>query len=558
MKIRHLLIKNFRGIKELNWQIKTDFVCLVGPCDSSKTTILDAIESVLSPAWNLHFEDTDFYCLKVEDDIYIEVTVDDLPAELLSDHRFGLFLRGWNEKEGLVDEPMDGFLPVLTIALRVKKDLEPEWLIVNERLTEEKRIGAKDRSLLGMSRLGGGVSKHLCWGAGSVLNKLLDASTDFQTVLSDAGREIRKNINFKDVEHLVSSVKKITELGAKFGVIPKNEMRAHLDIKHIGLKESAISLHDGDVPLRLSGIGTQRLLAIALQLAAVEEGGIGLIDEIEYGLEPHRIYQLLRILMSTKGQIFITTHSPSVIAELKVVNIHTLNSELDGTANMQNFKDVGADSIQRIARAAPQAFLVKRVIVCEGKTEQGFLRGVDQKEEVTNNRGMWSYGVMSVDGNGASSVEVAKLFKSFKYDVTWFGDSDVGEINNKKQELKDLGISIFDWSDSANLETRVFKDLPWNGIKKLIAQAMEVFGTESIRDQIKSRVPSLSNNYEEWLDTESLRVVLANVSKDNKWFKSISGGEEIGKIAYEYLPQISSSNLNLKINEMLTWIKANG
>jgi len=45
MKIRHIKIERFRGIRELDWRVGGEFVCLVGPEDSTKTTILDAVES---------------------------------------------------------------------------------------------------------------------------------------------------------------------------------------------------------------------------------------------------------------------------------------------------------------------------------------------------------------------------------------------------------------------------------------------------------------------------------------------------------------------------------
>jgi predicted ATP-dependent endonuclease of OLD family len=44
MQIRNLQVKNFRGIKEFNWTIDSPVICLIGPGDSTKTTILDAIE----------------------------------------------------------------------------------------------------------------------------------------------------------------------------------------------------------------------------------------------------------------------------------------------------------------------------------------------------------------------------------------------------------------------------------------------------------------------------------------------------------------------------------
>ena len=45
---------------------------------------------------------------------------------------------------------------------------------------------------------------------------------------------------------------------------------------------------------------------------------ISIIDEIEIGLEPHRIRGLIYKLRNSGQQIFATTHSPVVIRELGV------------------------------------------------------------------------------------------------------------------------------------------------------------------------------------------------------------------------------------------------
>ena len=139
-------------------------------------------------------------------------------------------------------------------------------------------------------------------GCGGTIVKHLQAGDEVSWIIMTEGKE-EDGWTKKQIRSRIAEIEKVKTLGQKFGVIPKDEMKAHLDIKRIPLRESAITLHDGKVPLRLAGTGTQRLLAIALQMDTVEQGGISLIDEIEYGLEPHRICQLLRLLMYYNGQI---------------------------------------------------------------------------------------------------------------------------------------------------------------------------------------------------------------------------------------------------------------
>ena len=59
MYIKRIKINNFRGIKELNKEFDNRLICLIGNSDSTKTTILDAIELCLYPYWTI--TDTDFY-----------------------------------------------------------------------------------------------------------------------------------------------------------------------------------------------------------------------------------------------------------------------------------------------------------------------------------------------------------------------------------------------------------------------------------------------------------------------------------------------------------------
>ena len=41
MLIRHVAVQRFRGIKSLDWHVDGRLVCLPGPGDSTKTTVLD-------------------------------------------------------------------------------------------------------------------------------------------------------------------------------------------------------------------------------------------------------------------------------------------------------------------------------------------------------------------------------------------------------------------------------------------------------------------------------------------------------------------------------------
>ena len=74
MQIRKVIARNFRGIKSADWVLpKNRFVCLVGPGDSTKTSLLDVIGLVLTPRWNVQFADADFHSCQIEEPIVLRV-----------------------------------------------------------------------------------------------------------------------------------------------------------------------------------------------------------------------------------------------------------------------------------------------------------------------------------------------------------------------------------------------------------------------------------------------------------------------------------------------------
>ena len=70
-RIRLVEITHFRGIKDLVWLPSPGINCLIGPGDSGKSSILDAIDFCLGARRNIQFNDADFHQLDVETPITI-------------------------------------------------------------------------------------------------------------------------------------------------------------------------------------------------------------------------------------------------------------------------------------------------------------------------------------------------------------------------------------------------------------------------------------------------------------------------------------------------------
>ena len=97
MRIRHLSIRNFRGIRELDWALPDRVLfCLVGRGDSTKSTILEALRRVFHPQWNLPFDDADFHQCVPTNTINVEVVLGDITDAFRDLENYGHWLSGWD------------------------------------------------------------------------------------------------------------------------------------------------------------------------------------------------------------------------------------------------------------------------------------------------------------------------------------------------------------------------------------------------------------------------------------------------------------------------------
>ncbi|MGE0784363.1 MAG: ATP-dependent endonuclease [Sandaracinaceae bacterium] len=195
MRLRRLQVENFRGVKALDWRHIAETAALVGPGDSGKSTILDAIDRVLSPKWNVAFDDTDFWDLDTGAPIVIRATITDLAPSFYRDSKFGLLLHGFDREnsEAICASGDDGEEHALVVELRLDASLEPSWSVVDADGAKHTFM-ARDREALGMLRVGGYVDQHLGWSKGSVLTRLTDTGDAVGAVLAEATRQARSGL----------------------------------------------------------------------------------------------------------------------------------------------------------------------------------------------------------------------------------------------------------------------------------------------------------------------------------------------------------------------------
>ena len=558
MILRHLLVRRFRGIRELDWAPGGVTLCLIGPGDSTKSTIITAVEWALLSRWSLSVSDTDFHGAITNEPIVIEATVGALPRALLGDQKFGLDVRGWSDGQ-LHDEPRDGDEPVLTIRLTIDDSLEPRWDVVNDRQSEPHQISARDREALGATRLGLDVERHLTWGRGSGLLRLTSSTEEAGRTLAAAYRAARGVVNSAGLADLVSAAARASELARAAGAGATEPYRPGLDAAAIGSGASALGLHEGEVPVRAAGLGSRRLVALAIQRASFADGGILVIDEIETGLEPHRLRHLLRELrVGESGQVLMTTHSEIPIVELRSSELRVVSST-GGTTTIRTVPD----GLQAAVRRAPDALLGRRLIVCEGKTEVGLCRALDPLWATSRGSPPAHVGVVLVPGGGSRAAQTALEFASLGYSVALLVDSDV-PIQPTQAELAGGGVSLFSWDDGVCTEERVMRDVPWTVFLAIIDRAAALLvedAPQAVTDAIAAILgEEAGTNTGDWLASgrtgDQIRSAAGHAAKKGGWFKRTDLGEALGELIVSALPENQDSDLAKKLNALADWAYA--
>jgi hypothetical protein len=305
---------------------------------------------------------------------------------------------------------------------------------------------------------------------------------------------------------------------------------------------------------------------------------IALVDEIEHGLEPHRIARLLAYLGSAPlgthkadeggvmtiapPQVFMTSHSPVVIRELKAADLRAFRNS-NGIVTVGNI--VGSpetmDEAQRHLRSNPEAFLAPRILVGEGKTECGLLRGLDTLWASVGANSFAYQGVVAVNGGGVpAATTFARHLSDLGYGVLLLLDSDQPPPEATLSELRAKGCQVEIWPDVCSTDERLFLDLPWPAIRKLVGLAVGFDGADRILHTINGALPEeeklTTTEFPATWETDEFRRVLGRSAKtkDKAWFKDIARGEAIASVIFPVLGEISERPLATGLKAIRQWV----
>jgi hypothetical protein len=221
--------------------------------------------------------------------------------------------------------------------------------------------------------------------------------------------------------------------------------------------------------------------------------------------------------------------------------------------------------LQGCVRANPEAFFAKRIIVCEGATEIGFIRAIDQYRQENYKKSMSYLGVRYANGTGNSLVNYALAFKKLGYDTCLVCDSDDKSVNPKKGNVRNNNIPIFDCDSDCSLEQQIFTDVSWGIVKELIEYHKQINGKDD-SSVFSSVIEHIQNKFEyttSWLDVETaeLRAAIGLSAKggekkrsDKAWYKRTDHGFDIGSIILRKYNDLPDKRLKSNIDGINEWI----
>lgn len=571
MKLRKLTVRNFRGIKSCEWILDANFVALVGPGDSTKTTLIDALGYVLTSRYNVTFTDADFYDCDTAAAIEIEAVIVDLPSSLIQEQTHGKNRSGIHDDGTLEHDPIEeaDVKECLIIRLTVDQTLEPLWEVIRPGDTEGDRITAAERGQLGFFRIGDYVDQHLRWGRGSALSSLTSSKTDATHAVVEAQRQARQAVRDLPTNPLHEAATLAQVEVKKLGSGPFTDLRPGLD-PSLGSGNSALLLHDGNIPLTQYGLGSRRLLSLSIQENALAGNSIVAIDEVESGLDPHRLSHLIRYLRDRAAgnelQVILSTHAPLVVEALSHDQLFVIRS-IDGITSVNGvpatLEPGQSDVLQGVMRERPSSLLAQSVVVGEGATEVGFVRELlhewDEERPALNQITSVTAGVGVTNGSGSSQApKRARALADLGYPTLLVIDGDVTDNASDIADAVSAGVVVVQWPAGCALEDVVAGESSVACLQAIVNAAADERSEESVISAVGSRLGQQLTDIEvaDWITAhgdQAVRTAIGGAAKgakangtktdSNAWFKREDRGAQLAAIVRAHSADLSGEVL---------------
>lgn len=475
--VRKLSIRRYRGLEALDWRPDPTLNLVLGGGDVGKTTILDAVGLLLSASNATTVSETDYWRRDNTTEFSIEGVVS-LP-ERVDPNSLSVLLMPWEwsgQDAVLPGNPQDGDVaeatnPVYRLRVRGTPDLELVWEVVQPD-DSTIPLSAAFRKKIGLIRLSADDrnDRDLRLVFGSALDRLLGdpaikariakqvAEQDFA---APVGTDGRKALELLDKRLVAASLPH----GVQLGLTSSQGLS-------IGALIGLLADRDGvALPLTSWGAGTRRMAALEIASATQADNSVTVIDEIERGLEPYRLRQLIAVLQSSFGQCFVTTHSPVAIHCARWGKLWYLDP-------VGRMGELARDKIAAQQQRDPETFIAKLAVIAEGPTEIGFLRRL---LELAFKGDPLNLGVRLCDGQGnQQTLGLLEALGEARLSFAAIADDEGKQAGRWAKVKQAMGDRLLRW-DGACTEKIVIDLLPEAQLPELLKTSEGAWDGERLR-----------------------------------------------------------------------------
>ncbi|MBS1676381.1 MAG: AAA family ATPase [Actinobacteria bacterium] len=545
MQIRRVRVERFRGIKELVWCPGPGINCLIGPGDSGKSTILDAISLVLSPAPGRVASEHDYYGANVGAGFKVDLLVGQLDEAVLSAWPAAplwTWLPSERRAQAKPDPEGEG---VLCLRATGTDDLEIAHTVIDPS-DGELPLSPSKRQAFGLSRIASpsAAYRDLRMSRGSLLTRNVQPD-QLRALVTEAMQATRDDFSVPKetaarLQELSEALQAVAPGAGKLDLAILSPLGQNL-LSSVGL--FGVS-GEFAVPLASAGLGTQQLALFVLASMLIAGSPLFVIDEIESGLEPFRQRDLIariRKAIGNDGQAFVTTHSPSAVGEMAINELHRVSSLDEGSGRVLSLPK-GLDAMRS---TDPEALLCRLPLILEGQTEVGVLEPILKRKATEAGTTLGALGVRLVDGGGQPKlfavtdalVEAGESFGVF------LDEEDIHKGRRAALGAVD-GVVFGTYTDAGCFEEALSKQLSLLELDRLIA-APDGAGWSNADARYQQLNGDLGNQsrktlveLENEIGEEDCRVAFSTAAKKRGWFKTLQASLMVGEYLCANHPQI--------------------
>ncbi len=237
--------------------------------------------------------------------------------------------------------------------------------------------------------------------------------------------------------------------------------------------------------------------------------------------------------------------------------------EIDSVHSVQQ---VGVtDELQSTLRVCPEAFLAFSILVCEGASEVGLLRGFDQALQ-DGSRHLGATGVALVDAGGVDAIyRRVRAFQALGYRVGVLRDDDRQPDRADEVAFVNAGGALFKWREGRALEDELFLSLSNLAVLAAIEFAESVHGEDIIAEHVRSASKNTVHLNDlktallrDGISEESRRMLAgAARAKRNAWYKTLTLMESIARDVVAHDEEADEAFRTI-VEDVFTWGASEG